>query len=191
MQHDILQIKGCRSIAKYLCNSLDGITKHVYIYISLYIRIYLSTRTRCNIAYKVTSSICRIRQRQSCIQARQANGASMGGILFSLPFWVDTLQLWKGQNRFGWFNWWVGPNLLQIEAHMSANKKSWLWPINANWSHRHCCHTTDWWSSTLHGLGMRPSSGEVRLEVGPTHQPTKPLTISRWWFQTCCMFNFY
>lgn len=82
MQHDILQIKGCRSIAKYLCNSLDGITKHVYIYISLYIRIYLSTRTRCNIAYKVTSSICRIRQRQSCIQARQANGASMGGMAY-------------------------------------------------------------------------------------------------------------
>lgn len=50
---------------------------------------------------------------------------------------------------------------------------------------------TDWWSSTLHGLGVRPSSGEVRLEVGLTHQPTKPLTISRWWFQTCCMFNFY
>ena len=140
MQHDILQIKGCRSIAKYLCNSLDCRTKHVYIYlhcISLYIRIYLSTRTRCNIAYKVTTSICRIRQRQSCIQARQANGASMGGILFSLPFWVDTLQLWKGQNRFGWFNWWVGPNLFQIEAHMSGNKKSRLWPINANWSHRH------------------------------------------------------
>ena len=151
MQHDILQIKGCRSIVKYLCNSLDGITKHIYIYhIYIYIVIftciyiyiqYISTRTRCNIAHKVTSSICRIRQRQSCIQARQANGASMGGILFSLPFWVDTLQLWKGQNRFGWFNWWVGPNLFQIEAHMSANKKSWLWPINANWCHRHCCHT--------------------------------------------------
>lgn len=31
MQHDILQIKGCRSIVKYLCNSLDDITKHIYI----------------------------------------------------------------------------------------------------------------------------------------------------------------
>lgn len=41
MQHDILQIKGCRSIAKYLCNSLDGITKHVYIYIYHYIYVYI------------------------------------------------------------------------------------------------------------------------------------------------------
>lgn len=90
MQHDILQIKGCRSIVIYLCNSLDGRTKHIHnIYlhcILLYIRIYLSTRTRCNIAYKVTSSICRIRQRQSCIQARQANGQAWAAYYFHCHF---------------------------------------------------------------------------------------------------------